>query len=228
MLPQVNAAMGEGAAQAERALALSYAAAGVRGALEALFALDDRLAAIVRAARDPMVGQMRLTWWYEALIALDSTTPPAEPVLSALHAALLPGGVSGRMLAEMIDGWELLIDGEPLDAEALSAYGAARGGTLFAAAARICGADAAQPRSAGEGWALADLAIHLRDPEEGARAKAMAGERIDVAFRQRWAQSTRALGGLALLARFDLMAEPPPKAGPRRVLRLLRHRWNGT
>jgi phytoene synthase len=51
----------------ERALALSYAPASTRPGLEALFALDTALGTILKTTREPIVGQMRLTWWYEAL-----------------------------------------------------------------------------------------------------------------------------------------------------------------
>lgn len=213
---------------AERRIAFSYAPAGCGPALEALFALDTRLAAIVRDARDPMVGQMRLTWWYEALIALDASAPPAEPVLRSLYADVLPGGVTGADLAVMIDGWERLLDAEPLDDAMMAEHATARGATLFAAAATTCGAEMMQARLGGEGWALADLAGHLRNPAEAARARDLAEGLIAAAFRTRWPRRARALGALALLARFDVMAAPPPRAGPRRVMRLLRHRWNGT
>ena len=43
-------------------LAMTYAPATKRPALEALFALDDTLAGILRTTREPLVGQMRLTW----------------------------------------------------------------------------------------------------------------------------------------------------------------------
>lgn len=224
----VNAAATTGPAEAERRLALSYAPAAAQAGLAALIALDDRLATIVRSAREPMIGQMRLTWWYEALVALDTAAVPAEPVLAALHAAVLPHGVDGATLAVMIDGWERLLDPAALDDAAMAAFAAARGGTLFAAMARLCSAPDAQPHAAGEGWALADLAAHLGDANEAARARAMAIRRIDASFDKRWPRPARAIGALALLARFDVMTPSPPRAGPRRVLRLVRHRWNGS
>src|SRR5579875_4070004 len=102
----------------ERELALSYAVVG-RTAAAAVFALDDRLADGVRAARDPLIGQMRLTWWYDALTALDTAPPPAEPVLQALAREALPVGVSGMALAAIIEGWEALLD-QPLDEAAVA------------------------------------------------------------------------------------------------------------
>ena len=48
-------------------LALSYAAAARRPALAALWQLDERMGSIVAAARDPLIGSMRLVWWRDAL-----------------------------------------------------------------------------------------------------------------------------------------------------------------
>ncbi|MCZ3214799.1 hypothetical protein NYZ43_19955, partial [Acinetobacter baumannii] len=51
----------------DRELMLAAAPHAARDALRALFDLDDRLAGIVRTTREPMVGQMRLVWWHDAL-----------------------------------------------------------------------------------------------------------------------------------------------------------------
>jgi phytoene synthase len=65
---------------AERALAIGYAPADRRAGLATLFALDARLGDILRTTREPMVGQMRLTWWHAALSGLGQDPPRAEPV----------------------------------------------------------------------------------------------------------------------------------------------------
>ena len=206
------------ALNAERALALSYAPADARAALEALFALDDALAAILRTTREPMVGQMRLTWWHEALTKLDTAPPPANPVLQGL-AAVVPR-VAGAALAGMIDGWESLLD-EPLDAEAMERFAAARGGGLFRAAAAVLRAHHPCLAAAGEGWALADLARNLGDADKAGLARELAAPRLGRAMRVRWPGRLRALGALVLLSR-----EGTP-GSPGRVARLLWHRATG-
>ena len=159
----------------ERVLALSYARAPDRAALAALLALDETLGQILRTTREPLVGQMRLTWWHEALGALDTEPPPAQPVLQALAAEVLPRGVSGARLAGMIDGWEALLDPDPLDAVGLATYSEGRGATLFELAGHAIGAGGGEPlRAAGAGWALADFARHARDAGETDKARAAA------------------------------------------------------
>ncbi|CAN5509265.1 hypothetical protein BH09PSE4_BH09PSE4_07780 [soil metagenome] len=217
------------AADPERALAISYAPGPRRAALTSLFALDDALAQVLRTTREPMVGQMRLTWWHDALVRLDSAPPPAEPVLQALTRDLLPLGVSGAGLTPIVEGWEELL-GETVSEEALLRYAEGRG-SLFVAAGRILAADPGDPvREAGAGWALVDLAWHLSDPATAARAREMAGPRLAAAVAPRWSRAGRALGALAHLASADLANDPAGprlQGSPRRVLRALRHRLTG-
>ena len=205
----------------ERALALSYAVTG-SDAAAAILALDDRMAAIIRRTGEPLVGQMRLTWWREALERLDREPAPAEPVLQALAAIVLPRGVTGADLASVVDGWEaLLVD--PLDDAAMIAH-AERGRVLFTSIARAIGARDAASGVAGEGWALADLSLHLLDPAARCAAAALARARLDAALRQRWSRAGRPLGALAHLARLDMGGH---RRSPRRVFRLLFHRLTG-
>lgn len=220
----------ETATDPERALVLSYAPRAGRDAMAALFALDDVLGQILRTTREPVVGQMRLTWWYEALVALDAGPPPAQPVLQAVSGAVLPNGITGARLAGMIDAWEVLLDGEAPDAAVLDSY-AQRGVILFGACAVVTGASQGDPVApAGRGWALADLARHVTDPDVAAWARALATGPIAAATAAKWSRPGRALGAMAHLARLDLAApagQPIRPATPARVWRLLRHRLTG-
>jgi phytoene synthase len=215
----------------ERELAFSYAPAGFRSGLAALFALDTALANILRTTREPMVGQMRLTWWHEALTRLDVAAPPAEPVLQALARDVVPHGISGARLAGMIDGWEELLDGEVLDDAAIGRHADARGGALFAMAGEMLGARDTDPVvPAGKGWALADLGRHMADRSIAGRALGLAAAPLAEACHGRWSRSARPLGALAQIARMNLavpLDRPLPIGAPRRVGRLLFHRLWG-
>lgn len=218
------------ARDAERALALSYAPPDARAGLTALFALDTSLGDVLRGSREPMLVQMRLTWWHDGLTGLDSATPPAMPVLQALAADVLPRGVGGAALAELVEGWEALADGDPADPAVRSAFAAGRGGVLFAQAAEVAGtADFAGVPAAGQGWALADLALGLVDPVAAAAARQQAGVLLAQATAMRWPRRIRALGALAHIAAIDMASDPsrPAIATPRRVARLAWHRITG-
>jgi 15-cis-phytoene synthase len=214
----------------ERALILAYAPVRVRPALAALLALDDALAQLLRTTSQPAVGQLRLAWWREALAKLDTAAPPAEPVLRALAADLLPHGVAGATLVPIVHGWEVLVEEQALAGDALARFGEGRG-QLFVAAGQAMGASPADPLAdAGAGWALADLARHLADPDESAAARELAGAHLSVATAARWSRNARPLGAMAHLARRDLAlppGAPMPVGAPGRVARLLWHRLTG-
>jgi phytoene synthase len=142
----------------EHVLALSYAPRSGAAALEALLALDEALAQLLRTTREPALGQLRLAWWREALARLDSEPAPAEPVLRALAREVLPRGVKGASLVPIVHGWEVLIEEETLDRDALRRFGEGRG-ELFVVAGTAMGAAPNDPLAeAGQGWALVDLA----------------------------------------------------------------------
>ncbi len=209
----------------ERALALSYAPPPSRAGLAALFALDDTLAQILRTTREPLVGQMRLTWWHAALCALDTAPPPAQPVLQALAAEVLPHGVRGAKLATMIDGWEALLD-EPLGGTALARHAILRGAGLFEAAATVLGAHDRRIERLGRGWAYADLAANLREVPLAKFARARAIVRLRLYRPSPLLRVLRPLGALALIAQMNLTSDKPPGA-PRRVGRLAWHWLSG-
>ena len=194
---------------AERALALGYAPADRRDALTTLFTLDARLREIVRVARDPLIGLMRLTWWREALERLDTAPPPAEPLLRALASTVLPWGVSGAALAALVEPWELVLDDDDLPGAARQ-----RGEGLFALAAQVLGADDARVAVIGRAWAALDWGCD--PPATG----------LEGSYQVAWARSLRPLGALGLLARFDVAGRMRP-GDPRRVARLLLHRLTG-
>lgn len=202
----------------ERALALGYAPADRRRTLAALFALDATLAKLTLGTREPLVAQMRLTWWYEALSGLSGAPPPAHPILRALHGAR----VQGVALAAMTEGWERLLD-DP-DETALAAFAESRA-VLFRVGGEMLGApDSA--KTAGEGWALADLARLTARPETRALATRMAIPLLATACAAHWAPPGRLLGALTHSARMDLADRSAP-GSPARVARLAWHRLTG-
>lgn len=209
----------------EQSLAVTYARPAHRAALTALLMLDRRLGEIVRATREPIVGQMRLTWWHDALGALDNAVPPAEPILQSLASDVV-GPVRGAALATMIEGWEVLLDPE-LDPDARQTHATKRGGTLFAAMARIVGVGDPAIERAGEGWALADLTRGLIDVTASQTTASEARDRLNAVAAYRWPTTARALGALALSARMDLAPNAQPHGHPARVARLLWLRMSG-
>ena len=129
----------------------------------------------------------------------------------------------------MEDGWTVLLSQEPLTGPELGTYAAARGALLFRYSARILGTDLDDVMaSAGEAWALVDLARHSNEVDAEA-ALAAARERL-AGNGLRWPAKLRPLGMLARLARRDVergLGALEPQGAPPRIWAMLRHRLTG-
>lgn len=153
----------------ERALALAYAPAATRPALALLWRLDEQLGALVARTDNPLIAQMRLTWWHEAL-STARTLRPVDPLLQALADE---PRIELVELLPLIDGWEILLDDLPLELEPIQRYSELRGATLFRVAARLLGGEPQRAEAAGQLWSLADLMHRISDPETARRASAL-------------------------------------------------------
>ena len=151
-------------------LALSYAPVRTRALTLGLFALDCRLAGIVRGTREPLLGQVRLAWWRDRLGEKPEVWPEGEPVLAALRM----WGAEAGALSAMVDGWEGLL-GEPLDGDALERFADGRA-NAFGALARLLQADPDEAMRTARGWALVDLSGKLGDPSERSAARELADQ----------------------------------------------------
>jgi len=213
----------------ERRLALIYAPAKFRPALAALWSLDATLGRIVAARNQPIVTQMKLAWWRDALLVLDSGRVAAEPVLQAFARDALPQGVGIAAASDLAGGWEILAVAEQLTPELLSSYAELRGRRLFDLSAQALGGEPAEwIARAGEGWALIDLG--RRSTREDEAEAAFAEARARLLRRQKWPARLRSLGMLSILARRDARrgrtALESPGA-PARQFRMLAHRITG-
>lgn len=201
---------------------LVLAAAG-RGAERAgtIFALDAECAGVARAAREPMMAQIRLAWWRDGLSAEDAVPAHRSPVMDALRA--LPDFAAIRAaLVAVVDGWEELILWDGADAGAmLEAYAGGRGAGLFAA---LSPGHAEGSAAWGRLWALWDLSGHV-DDEALARAAVDRGRKLlERAGRLSAARLPRMLAMLAGAARHDIGRgkRAPARLTPGLYMRLLR------
>ncbi len=205
----------------ERALSLAYAPRGSRGALHALWLLDERLGHIVMEPNRP-IAAIKLAWWREALERLDTAPPPPEPLLAALSAACATSAADGRTLARVAAGWDSLIDdgvdGEG-DADRLLRHAGLRGQALFVSAAMMLGEPC--PHCAAEGaiWAAATVPTSLTTTTT--RSAALAALPVTG---KRWPRKLRALGVLAVLGRARLRDPATPAGAPSHIARAL---WLG-
>jgi phytoene synthase len=148
-------------------LLCAYARPEDAAAARLVWALDERLADLVRSTSQPMIGQMRIAWWDEALGDDSGAKGRGDPLVDALRAT----GVARRPgLPAMLDGWEALL-GDGIDSASLRTFADGRGGGLFRA---VADEHEGPPWLAASGrlWALWDLARHL-GPDDPMRAAAL-------------------------------------------------------
>ncbi|MGY6638316.1 MAG: hypothetical protein ACXIUO_14390 [Erythrobacter sp.] len=184
----------------EAQIALAYCTASRREPLQLALALDQRLGQLVARTSEPMLGQMRLAWWREALLQSPAQRPQGDAVLD---------GISQRWqgqtepLVALVNGWEHLLGDEPLGKAAALACGNARAGALLAALDIAPGGRAYEATCAAAlVWALADLAAKVSRPDERALLIA-AGQEVAAPLARLPAQA-RALAVLGALGRRSL------------------------
>ena len=133
----------------------------VRDELLALYAFNDELARIAVTVREPMMGEMRLAWWSQALDDLQAGRGGrGHPVLEAIAPALVAGRLARDPLDRLIDGRATDLAREPFaDESALLRHLDATAGALMEAAAPLLdpGARAVDMTAAGRAWGWAGL-----------------------------------------------------------------------
>jgi phytoene synthase len=182
----------------EADLALAWSPPKVRAPLSVAFQLDRRLARIIARTSEPMLGQMRLAWWRDALGTPIADRPRGDAVLDAIGVQW-----AGREAApvSLVDGWEVLVSAERLGPAEIDAFGTQRGAFFCAlddAAARKV---AARIAAAGFRWAIADAATAVSDADERAALVEAGLARIAPG-----GPMPRALRGLAVLEALALRA----------------------
>lgn len=89
-------------------LALSYAAPQARPAWEALLLFQHRLTDTARPGREPLMIQLRLSWWRDRLAEPAARWPKGEPLL----ARMAVWQAEAEALIGLVDGWEAKVVGE--------------------------------------------------------------------------------------------------------------------
>lgn len=91
-----------------------FAPAAKREALFALYAFNYEIARVRESVREPMLGQIRLQWWREAIdAAYGEAAPRKHEVVEAVTAAVRGGGLSRAHFDRLIDARERDLDPDP-------------------------------------------------------------------------------------------------------------------
>ena len=157
----------------DRYLTATLAPADRREALFALYAFNLEIARTREVISEPMVGQIRLQWWREAIDGVYEDDPRAHEVVRPLAAAVRDYNLTRAHFERLIDAREFdLGDTPPENLDELTGYAEATSSSVMQLALEILGAGSEAAKDAahhaGIAWALSGL---LRAVVFHARAK---------------------------------------------------------
>lgn len=147
----------------EAILAMAWTPPNLRAPLSMALQLDRRLARIVARTSEPMLGQMRLAWWRDALSNKLADRPRGDAVLDGIGAHW--AGREAALIA-MVDAWEVLVTAERIGYEDAKSFGIGRGEFFTAIAGLEDVSNRDRLAAAGYRWAMADAAVAVSQPDE--------------------------------------------------------------
>lgn len=185
-----------------RRLVLAYAKRRDRSRYALAFALDSRLAEIIRSTSETLIGQMRLTWWRDILTTDAEKRPSGEPLVALITEAEQDGADLAPLL-NLLEGWEYLLDDFPWDDRQFDQYATKRGEGVFSFA--LAGNDmlSDDQKMGAQGWALWDFARHCSEPEMREQAFEKSRRLFQSTSSVRFDSSGRPLSIFCKLARSD-------------------------
>lgn len=146
----------------DRHLTVLSAPAAKRGHLYALYAFNLEVAKTAEVVSEPMLGQIRLQWWREALDELSNGRPRRHEVVEALAEAFRHRSPDWKRLEAILTAREADLEAEPMATVGdLRTYARETSGSLLVLAAQLL-ADTSGPmaqavETAGIAYAMARL-----------------------------------------------------------------------
>jgi phytoene synthase len=125
-----------------------------RDAVNLLWTLNNRLAEMAAAGKEPALRQIRLRWWADQLALTANGTVPPEPLLAEVATGLTPL-LGADALAALAESWM-----EPAAADPAEDMPGEQGAQLFALTATLLGGGE-DPRIASAGRLWARVAARL-------------------------------------------------------------------
>ena len=131
--------------------------AQARADVVAIYAFDHELARAPRVASNALLGEMRLTWWREALEEMFEGRPVRHhPAAQALAAAVARRGLPREVLETLIDARYRELDPAPMSEAELLDWARDTGGLAAQMAAQVLdpASEARMALAGGSAWAL--------------------------------------------------------------------------
>jgi phytoene/squalene synthetase len=139
----------------DRWLCALFAEPEKREAIFSILAFNTEIARIRETVSEPILGDIRLKWWDEALDKIGTGDTPRHPVVEPLRNSIEKYNLSLSMFREILLGRSQdLSDTPPTTWDDLVAYAEKTGGALHSLISGVLGTDAEKGKSVGTCWAL--------------------------------------------------------------------------
>ncbi|MHA1568149.1 MAG: phytoene/squalene synthase family protein [Alphaproteobacteria bacterium] len=146
----------------DRALAVLFAPEEKRGALMALLAFNIEIAKTRETVSEPMLGEIRLQWWREAVAEIYGGAPRRHAVVQPLADAVGRCGLPRAPFDRLIDARAGDLDeSPPADLAALIDYADATSATLAGLALEVLGVEGGEAAEAGRNVGIAWAPVGL-------------------------------------------------------------------
>ncbi len=159
------------AADRDRYFCALFAPAGARASLIALLAFNQELAKIPELVSEPMLGEIRLQWWREALEEVSAGAPRRHHVVLELAEAVRRHGLDVAELQACVEARAFDLDpAPPRSLDALVAHVRDTAGRINALWARCLapGSEAAREAAEAAGVAFGLIGLARAVPHHGA------------------------------------------------------------
>jgi phytoene/squalene synthetase len=159
----------------DRYLAALLARPAARPALFALYGFNYEVAKTAENVSQPVMGQIRLQWWREAIAEIYAGAERRHEVVQALAGTIRANDLPQNLFDALIDARASDLDEAPFsDWAGLEAYAAATSGNVMRLASRTLGAGSEADEAAGEGGiAYALIGLLRAFPFHGAQRRLM-------------------------------------------------------
>lgn len=127
-----------------------------------LYAFNSEIAEIGLSVSEPLIGQMRLRWWLDALDPIFEGKPPKHPVAVSLADAVRQAPQTRPLIENLLESRERDMEKTPFaDLREAEDYAIRTSGTLTELSVAICGEKNPETlqaaRTLGAGWGLLGL-----------------------------------------------------------------------
>jgi phytoene synthase len=129
----------------------------MRADVVALYAFDHELARAPRVSSNPLIGEIRLSWWREALDEIFAgRAVRRHPTAAALAGVAARRDLGREPLEDLIDARYRELDAAPIIGDEALAWARGTGGGMAVLVAGLLdpGTEASSAREAGAAWAL--------------------------------------------------------------------------